>query len=63
MATIQLGAAITRYHPAGSPLTGGRTAGNLPLLGNPGPQPRFDFSDPRYKGVVPYCVRVNPVEQ
>ncbi len=29
------------------------------LLGNPGPQPQFNFRDPRYGGVVPYVARYN----
>jgi len=41
-----------RYHTAGSPVS------NV-LLGNPGPQPNFDYRDPRYSNtVIPYCAKV-----
>jgi len=45
--------AAARYHPAGSPVT------NV-LLGNPGPQPGFDYRLPRYKNtVVQHLVKVS----
>jgi hypothetical protein len=53
IATITTALPVQRYHPAGSPVSN-------QLLGNPGPQPSFDYRDRRYQGVVPYCVRVTP---
>jgi hypothetical protein len=52
-AVVTLAMPVQRYHPAGSPVSN-------QLLGNPGPQPSFDYRDRRYQGVVPYCVRVTP---
>jgi len=55
MIDLPAGAAIQKYHPAGSPVT------NV-TLGHPGPQPNFKADDPRYKAVVPYTVQVSPTQ-
>ena len=50
---LPVGSTVARYHPAGSPVS------NV-LLGNPGPQPGFDYRIDRYKQtVIPYCVKVS----
>jgi hypothetical protein len=47
--TAQFGKA---HQSLGVPIT---NVGGTTQLGNPGPQPRFDFRNPIYKGVVRYC--------
>jgi hypothetical protein len=47
--TAQFGKA---HQSLGVPIT---NVGGTTQLGNPGPQPRFDFRNPLYKGVVRYC--------
>lgn len=52
-AAASITATFTKPHASlgvGITNVGGKT-----LLGNPGPQPRFDFRNPIYKGVVRYC--------
>ena len=47
--SLTVNPAFTRRHELGVPIT---SAGASTILGNPGPQPRFDPRDPVYRGIV-----------
>lgn len=51
LASVALTTPTLRPHAAGSPVANA-------VFGNPGPQPAFDYTDPRYQGVVPFVTQL-----